>query len=141
MPTLAETDAEIMACYTVMAELRPHIAREAFLPLVRRMQADGYRLACLRDRGRVVAVAGFHVSTSLWLGRHLFVDDLVTAAAARSAGHGETLLRWLRQTAQDAGCAVLDLESGTQRGRAHKFYFAQGFTIDGYHFSQRLDDG
>lgn len=140
MVTLAETDAEIMACHAVMAELRPHVARTEFLPRVRAMQAEGYRLACLREHGTVVAVAGYRIASSFWLGRHLFVDDLVTAAAARSSGHGATLLHWLQQTARDAGCAFIDLESGTQRGRAHRFYFAQGFTIDAYHFCRRLDD-
>ncbi len=28
----AETDEAILACYDVMAELRPHVSREAFLP-------------------------------------------------------------------------------------------------------------
>lgn len=34
--------------------------------------------------------------------------------------------------------AFLHLDSGTHRGRAHKFYFDQGFTIASYHFSEAL---
>ncbi len=79
MVEVAETDAAILACYDVMAELRPHVAREAFLPTVRAMQQDGLRLACIREDGRVVAVAGYRISTNLFCGRHLYVDDLVTA--------------------------------------------------------------
>ena len=33
------------------------------------------------------------------------------------------------------------LDSGTQRGEAHKFYFNQGFTITSYHFSEQLQNG
>jgi GNAT superfamily N-acetyltransferase len=134
----AETDDAIVACYDVMAELRPHIAREAFLPTVRAMQKDGLRLACIREDGRVVAVAGYRVSTNLFCGRHLYVDDLVTAEAARSRGHGKALRAWLRARAVAEDCDVFHLDSGVQRKRAHQFYLREGLELAGYHFSERL---
>jgi GNAT superfamily N-acetyltransferase len=134
----AETDEAILACYDVMAELRPHLARETFLPTVRAMQKDGLRLACIRADGRVVAVAGYRVSTNLFCGRHLYVDDLVTADAARSKGHGKALLAWLRAQAVAEDCDVFHLDSGMQRKRAHQFYLREGLEIAGYHFSERL---
>jgi GNAT superfamily N-acetyltransferase len=132
------TDEEVLACYDVMAELRPHLAREAFVPTVRAMQKDGLRLACIRDDGRVVAVAGYRVSTNLFCGRHLYVDDLVTAESARSKGHGKALLDWLRAQAVAEDCDVFHLDSGMQRKRAHQFYLREGLEIAGYHFSERL---
>ena len=140
MPEVAQTDEEIAACFDVMSELRPHLRRDGFVALVRQMASEGYRLAYVRDGAEVVAVAGYRVSTNFFLGRHLYLDDLVTSSHRRSTGHGEELIRWLMQVAQENGCAVIDLESGTQRGRAHRFYFRHGFTIDSYHFSRRLDD-
>jgi GNAT superfamily N-acetyltransferase len=137
----AETDEAILDCYEVMAELRPHVAREAFLPAVRAMQKDGLRIACIREGGRVVAVAGYRVSTNLFCGRHLYVDDLVTAAAARSKGHGKALLAWLRARAVAEDCEVFHLDSGVQRKRAHQFYLREGLELAGYHFSERLKPG
>ena len=134
----AETDEAIVACYDVMAELRPHIAREAFLPTVRAMQKDGLRLACIREEGRVVAVAGYRVSTNLFCGRHLYVDDLVTSESVRSKGYGKTLLAWLRARAVAEDCDVFHLDSGVQRKRAHQFYLREGLELAGYHFSERL---
>ena len=134
----ASTDREIADCYDVMAELRPHVTREQFLPLVRSMQADGYRLACIRDRGRVVAVAGYRFGTNLFCGRHLYVDDLVTADSARSKGHGGELLAWLRALATESGCDVFHLDSGVQRKRAHAFYLREGMELSSHHFSVRL---
>ncbi len=134
----AETDEAILDCYEVMSELRPYIARDAFLPAVRAMQKDGLRLACIREDGRVVAVAGYRVSTNLFCGRHLYVDDLVTAGSARSKGHGKTLLAWLRARAVAEDCEVIHLDSGVQRKRAHQFYLREGFELAGYHFSERL---
>jgi GNAT superfamily N-acetyltransferase len=134
----ADTDEDILACYDVMEELRPHLARADFLPTVRAMQRDGLRLACIRDAGRVVAVAGYRVSTNLFCGRHLYVDDLVTAEDVRSKGHGKELLAWLRAQAVAEDCEVFHLDSGVQRKRAHQFYLREGLELAGYHFSVRL---
>ena len=134
----AENEEDILACYDVMAELRPHVAREQFLATVRAMQEDGLRLACIRDGGKVVAVAGYRLSTNLFCGRHLYVDDLVTADAERSKGHGKVLLAWLRALAVTEGCEVFHLDSGVQRKRAHQFYLREGLDLAGYHFSERL---
>lgn len=138
MPEKVETDEAILACYDVMAELRPHLARADFLATVRAMQADGLRLACIRSEGRVVAVAGYRISSNLFCGRHLYVDDLVTADSERSKGHGKALLAWLRELAVDEGCEVLHLDSGVQRKRAHAFYEREGMDLSSYHFSVRL---
>jgi GNAT superfamily N-acetyltransferase len=134
----ADTDREIADCYDVMAELRPHVTREQFLPLVRSMQADGYRLACIHDDGRVVAVAGYRFGTNLFAGRHLYVDDLVTADSERSKGHGRELLAWLWALATESGCDNFHLDSGVQRKRAHAFYLREGMELSSYHFSVRL---
>ena len=137
-PEHADTDAEIQSCYDVMAELRPHIAREQFLPLIRSMQAGGFRLACIRFEGRVVAVAGYRVSTSLFMGYNLYVDDLVTAESERSKGYGRELLAWLRNLAVEMGCKGFHLDSGVQRKRAHEFYLREGLELSSYHFSVRF---
>jgi hypothetical protein len=42
---LAETEADIARCYPVMAELRPHLAGQDFVALVRRQQQTPVRLA------------------------------------------------------------------------------------------------
>jgi GNAT superfamily N-acetyltransferase len=135
MPELAVTDDEIASCYDVMAQLRPHVTRERFLPLVRAMEADGFRLACIRAAGRVVAVAGYRISLNLFYGRHLYVDDLVTADPERSKGHGKALLEWLRALAVENGCDAFHLDSGVQRKRAHEFYLREGLELSSYHFS------
>jgi len=44
-----ETDEEILACYPVMAELRPHILKQEFVNQVRRQQKNGYCLAYLEN--------------------------------------------------------------------------------------------
>lgn len=135
----AETDKEIQNCFDVMAELRPHLSRDSFLQTVKAMKSEGFDLVYLEEGGDVVAVAGYRIYTNLFMGKHLYVDDLVTAEKHRSKGYGEQLLKWLREVAKQAECNVLHLDSGTHRGQAHKFYFSQGMTIASFHFSEKLD--
>ena len=134
----AKTDDEIRACFTVMAQLRPHLAAEDFVPRVRRQQESGYRLARLDADGRVTAVAGFRLLENLAWGRFLYVDDLVTDGETRSRGHGERLFAWLIAEAGRNGCGELHLDSGVQRFGAHRFYLRHGMDITSHHFGMKV---
>ena len=137
--SIAETDAEITACYAVMHELRPHIAEAEFLARVRRQEASGYRLALARNSDQPVAAAGFRVLENLAWGRFLYVDDLVTLPAYRSRGFGARLLDWLRERAAQENCAQLHLDSGIQRKDAHRFYEREGMTLSSFHFAEKIE--
>lgn len=133
-PQIAQSDAEVVACFAVMHELRPHLRQAEFLAQVRSQQARGYELAYIGVDGRPVAVAGFRMSENLAWGKFLYVDDLVTAAAERSKGYGAALLRWLCALAKERQCRQLHLDSGVQRTAAHAFYQREGMEIASYHF-------
>jgi len=135
---IVESDADIAACYPVMAQLRPHIAAADFVARVRRQMADGYRLAFLQESGNIIAVAGYRLSEDLAGGRFLYVDDLVTDTAQRSRGWGGILLSWIKDEALRNGCAYFDLDSGVQRIDAHRFYLRTGMSLTGYHFVSKL---
>ena len=127
---------EVGRCHEVMRELRPHFAnRKKFVEQVGRQQREGYLLAFVEADGEVRAVAGYRFLQSLYSGRFLYVDDLVTRAADRSSGYGGKLLDWLVQQARKNNCANLELDSGVQRFDAHRFYFAKRMKISSYHFA------
>ena len=135
----ARSDEEILATREVMLQLRTAMAPGDCLPTVRRMMADGYRLAARRDEAGVVrAVAGYRLFEMLYAGPILYVDDLITDAESRSGGHGKALLDWLKEQARAAGCAQLHLDSGVQREKAHRFYFREGMGVNAYHFRIEL---
>jgi len=135
---LAESDAEIRDCFDVMLQLRPHLEAEEFVARVRRMEREGFRLAVLREDGEVQAVAGFRVYENLVTGRQMYVDDLVTSNDSRSRGHGSALLAWLADHARADGCVALELDSGTHRHDAHRFYFRERMHISSFHFIKAL---
>jgi len=135
---LAITDDAVNRCFPIMKQLRPHLVREDFATQVHRQREGGYQLAYLEDSNAVRTVAGFRVEEKLAHGVYLYVDDLVTDVRVRSGGYGAAMLDWLANFARGHGCALLALDSGVQRGRAHRFYFTHGLQISGYRFQQAL---
>ena len=136
---LAQSDAEIAACFPILSQLRPQVQENEFVQAVKRMSADGYQLACLYNNGGIQTIAGFRISESFAWGRYLYVDDLVTMEGARSKGHGQEMFTWLVAHARAERCQQLHLESGVQRFAAHKFYLCNGMRISSHHFQLFLD--
>jgi GNAT superfamily N-acetyltransferase len=134
----AESDETIARCFRVMAQLRPHLIENEFVPRVRRQQAGGYVLVYVEDGGDVLAVAGFRLIENLIGTRILYVDDLVTAEGRRSHGHGAALLEWMGARARAEGCTHLELDCGVQRFDAHRFYLQNRMLITAHHLSLRL---
>jgi GNAT superfamily N-acetyltransferase len=124
-----------------LLELHPqHGTRRALVQRVDALQRPtGYRLAGTFVEGEEAAVAacGFRIVPLLgWGDRALYVDDFVTRADRRCAGHGTALFSWLLELARDAGCDELHLDSGVERERrdAHRFYFRHGMAVESFHF-------
>jgi GNAT superfamily N-acetyltransferase len=136
---LARTPAEIARCHPVMRELRSHIEEvNEFVERVTRQQAQGYLLAFLEAENEIRAAAGYRYLESLFAGKFLYVDDLVTHARDRSRGFGAQLFDWLMEEARRHDCADLQLDSGVQRFDAHRFYLAKRMKIASHHFSIKV---
>lgn len=134
-----ESDAEIAATWEVMRQLRPHVAQQDYVPMVRRlMESDGYRLAALAEDGEVRAVAGYRYMSMLYCGKLLYLDDFVTDERVRSRGYGKRLLDWLKDEGRAAGCAEIQLISRVTREGAHRFYFREGLGIECFQFRAAL---
>lgn len=136
---LANTDAEIHACFAVMHQLRPHLIESEFVARVRRQEQGGFRLACVIADGEVRAVAGFRLLENLVSGKFLYVDDLVAEEHRRSQGWGGRLFDWLLAQAHANSCATLELDSGVQRFGAHRFYLRRRMDIVSHHFRRGLN--
>lgn len=137
---IAETDAQIAACFIVLKDLRPHLKDAAELvERVRLQQKEGYVLAYATDAsGTPAACIGFRRQNRLVHGKVIYVDDLVTSETGRSRGYGAALLDWLERLAKEEGFKAVDLDSGTHRTEAHRFYFRQRYAISSFHFLKRI---
>lgn len=120
-------------------DFRPHIPG-AYRDYMDAVLANGGEMAVAAVGDRVVGIAVFRLLISTF-GRRLYVDDLVVDEAERSSGHGRLLLDWCEAEGRRRGAHRLDLESGTWRTQAHRFYFREGMTIFGFGFNKTLNAG
>src|SRR5207302_9888388 len=136
----ATTPEQIRRCHPAMRELRPLFqGPEQFVERVLQQHKEGYRLAFLESEAEVCAVAGYRFLESLFSGKFLYVDDLVTRESNRSRGFGGELLDWLIKQAREHDCENLELDSCVQRFDAHRFYFFKRMNISFYYFRIKIE--
>lgn len=122
-----------------MAQLRPHITRDDYVPFVQRLIAkERFQLLAALDDGMVSAVAGYRIMEMLYCGRMMYIDDVVTDERVRSRGYGKALIDWLKAEARRLACSEVQLISRVTREDAHRFYFREDFGIEAFHFRARL---
>jgi GNAT superfamily N-acetyltransferase len=121
----------------VHRQLRPDLAADYATKMARVFAGGGRMLVAAEgESARGVAVWRCYENTAY--GRQLYVDDLVTDEACRSQGTGKAMLAECARLAAELECVALTLDSGTQRQRAHAFYFREGMPIVSFHFAKRL---
>jgi GNAT superfamily N-acetyltransferase len=126
-----------------LLELRSHHGSvDALVKQIERQRRTGYRVIGAFEGGdeEAGAVAGFRINEFLAWGKHLYVDDLVTAEGSRGRGLADRLFAWLEDEARHCGCTQFHLDSGLGEDRqdAHRFYFRHGLRITAFHFHREL---
>ena len=127
----------LSAAERVHRQLRPQLPAD-YPEKMRQVFRDGGEMCLVVRADRVVGVAVFREFENTHIGRRFYVDDLVTDESERSTGAGRALMAYLEKVARDRGCPGLDLESGTHRTRAHRFYFREGFFITAFSFRKEF---
>jgi GNAT superfamily N-acetyltransferase len=131
-------DERLAAVYSVMKELRTHLSDQDFHDRYAAGHEDGYRMAAVFDGDDCRAAAGYRLFTNFVSGRHLYIDDLVTAERWRSHGYGRLLNKYLVELARNEGCSSVQLDSSVERRDAHRFYFRERYAIYSFHFVRPL---
>ncbi len=130
----ATTKEELVKCFEVMKELRPHHSLESFLETMGQMEKEGYRLLYIEEEGRAVCAAGFRFTTTLYDGAIIDFDDFVTVADARKKGYAGILFDHLVSIAKEKNIKTIHLNSNHQRFDAHRFYLNKKMKIIAHHF-------
>jgi GNAT superfamily N-acetyltransferase len=135
---LAKEKEDFLKCWEVVYELRPHLNREQYLTLMLYMIDEGYKLIYIEENGKGVSFCGYRVTTMLYRGRSIYIDDLCTLPEARGKGHARTLLNYVLREAKNEELQSIHLDSGYQRFDAHKLYLNFGFKMGSHHFEMDL---
>jgi GNAT superfamily N-acetyltransferase len=129
--------ALLAAAEPVHRQLRPQLPDD-YTSTMQAIFSQGGRMTVALKDGRVAGVAVWRLLLKTVCGLELYVDDLVTDEVHRSSGIGAALLRALEAEARRSGCSMLALDSGTQRHRAHRFYFREDLAATSFHFVKPL---
>jgi len=121
----------------VHQQLRPQITPD-YVGKMLAIFASGGEMCIVEHDDSVAGIAVFRCFENTHVGRKFYVDDLITDEKLRSGGVGHALLAFLEQLARQRGCSGLELDSGTQRTRAHQFYFREGFVIPSFAFRKEF---
>jgi GNAT superfamily N-acetyltransferase len=140
MIKIAKTKEEKENCYEVMKILRPHIkSKEEFLEKVTRMEkTNNYRILMVVQDDIILTLAGIREMETLFQGKIIYIDDLITRDEHRSKGSGKLVMDYIKNYVKEHKLNGLTLDSGVQRFEAHKFYFKNDFHINSYHFNCKL---
>ncbi len=134
----AKTDSDILKCWEVIHELRPHQVKWNFLSLIKEMMKEGYRLSFIEQEGKAIAAIGFRYLQFLYADKHFYIDDLATLTAYRKKGFGALLLDYVFAIAKQNGFKKVTLDSGHHRFDAHRLYLNKGFKISSHHFEKEI---
>jgi GNAT superfamily N-acetyltransferase len=118
-------------------QLRPQLPAE-YAGRMAEIFATGVEMWVAVEGDEVLGVAVFRIIENTHIGRKLYIDDLVAEEARRSKGIGKLLLDGLTEEARRRGCLSIDLDSGTQRTDAHRFYFRERMVVRVFGFTKLL---
>jgi GNAT superfamily N-acetyltransferase len=108
-------------------QLRPNLPAD-YAGRIAAIVRGGAAMSVAIRAERVVGLAVYRFFENSHAGLRCYVDDLV----------GRALIDHLQALARARACRSLELESGSQRSSAHRFYFREGFVITGFSFKKDL---
>jgi GNAT superfamily N-acetyltransferase len=102
--------------------------------------SDADHLVVAEAGGRVVGLAGLHLSLSLEYDEPAAkLSALVVDEGCRGRGVGKALVQAIEAEARARGCGLLFLTTAERRDDAHAFYGRLGFEHTGRRYAKRLD--
>jgi ribosomal protein S18 acetylase RimI-like enzyme len=130
--------SEMLLLAPLLQQLNSMVTPQYLDAMLDDMIAHGYRMATVKMGVEYIGVSGIWVTTKLYSGKYLEMDNVVVAASHRSKGIGHLLTDFVTAIARQEGCAMLMLDAYLDNQKAHNFYESQGFVKRGYHFLKSL---
>ncbi|MBL7825472.1 MAG: GNAT family N-acetyltransferase [Saprospiraceae bacterium] len=129
---------EMLPLWPLLQQLNDKVTETYLNEMLDDMIQHGYRMAGIWEHGHCLGVSGIWVTTKLYSGKYLEMDNVVVAAEARSRGIGKLLTDFVTNLAREEGCNMMMLDAYLENEKAHLFYEREGFVKKGYHFLKQL---
>lgn len=134
-----KTKNEMLSLLPLIKQLNPKIKKQAYAVMLDDMLAHGYRMAAVYDGEVCAGLSGFWISTKIYSGKYVELDNVVIDKNYRSKGIGKKLCDWVLKEAKKQGCVLAMLDAYAENISAHRFYYREGFFVRGYHFLKPLN--
>jgi GNAT superfamily N-acetyltransferase len=130
--------AEFQSMFPLIKTLNKDMSKARFNALLKEMLPLGYRCVGAYEGTKLVGLCGFWVGYRFWCVKYIDLDNVVVDPTIRSKGIGRKMVAWVEKEGKKLGCSIAGLDSYTTAYSAHRFYFREGYSILGYHFTKRL---
>ena len=128
----------MLAQFSLMKQLTKKLKKSHYKHMLKDMLAHGYRMAGVFEEGKCVGLSGFWISTKIYSGKYVELDNVVMDEKHRSKGIGKMLSDWIIAEAKKQGCKTAMLDAYVENSAGHKFYLREGYRIRGFHFIKKI---
>ena len=129
----------MLSLFWLIRQLTPSLKMPEYKILLKDMLLHGYRMAGVFDGKKCVGLSGFWISTKLYSGKYVELDNVVIDQNYRSMGIGKLLCDWILKEAKKCGCKMAMLDAYSENFAGHKFYLREGFVLRGFHFLKKIN--
>lgn len=129
---------EMLAQFLLIKQLNKKLKKSDLKIMLNEMLASGYRMIGAFDGNTCTGLSGFWISTKIYSGKYVELDNVVIDKNYRSKGIGKMLCHWVEKEAKRNGCETAMLDAYAENQAGHRFYFREGYIIRGFHFLKKL---
>jgi len=139
-----ENEQLLIRAHDIFRQLRPHLPtdQKAYINQIQDICRTGpaRMIVAINDdeKKEILGLAVYRITYNIKYSKHIYCDDLVTNEHNRSSGVGRCLINYMKNEGEKLGIDRLTLDSGCQRGKAHKFYYREGFIINQFGFTTSI---
>ncbi|MTI30548.1 GNAT family N-acetyltransferase [Xanthovirga aplysinae] len=125
----------------LLQQLNPNLTPEILRSRLSEMFTYSHYLCLglLNEEGVVVGISSGWLTTRIYSGKQLELDNVIVDNKLQSNGVGGKFLELINSRAKQMGCETIELNTYVSNDRSHKFYFKQGYKILGFHFQKKLE--
>ena len=129
---------EMLIQFPLLQQLQPKLKLEEYKTMLPEMIRYGYIQVGVFENEKCIGISGIWISTKLYSGKYLEMDNVVIDENYRSKGIGKLLCNWCIKKAKETNCKKVMLDAYLENEKAHRFYEREGFKKTGFHFIKMI---
>lgn len=136
--TACNTPALIEAACTLLEKMYTTLTPKEVREAVNNMQEDGWNYFGIFHEHECKATVAYRIGFRIYCKKFLQLECLFVHPDHRRDGYAAALFDWAEEKAAKAKCNTLLLDSYAENIAGHKFFYARGYHIRGFHFNKAV---